>query len=366
MPSITAYPGSATNSSGAGTQAWLNASNALADDGAYASIALTALSDTQWLLVNTFDFSAIPAGSTIDGIEVTYRRFASGTQVRDLSVRLVKTGSTLVGTDQANTSSDWPTSEAARVYGGSADTWSSGLTLTDIQGSGFGVAIRVKNNAFATRTPSVDAVSITVYYTPSSQHYDETSGEVTVLAITAGADTLSADETGGSQLLLATLTGIDGMVYTDLSGSVTLLVTLAGADQLVMAEHAGSVLLRAVLDGEDWPGLVDAAGSVALTATLGGHDTLAALDTSGKQLILATLGGTDGAVVFDHAGVVLLTATFNGSDLLTTDFHAAPLLLLVRVADPYAAPAVALDDPWQASLDIDDPYTAIVQNPIVR
>lgn len=59
----------------------------------------------------------------------------------------------------------WPTSEGVATYGGADDTWSSGLTDSDIRGANFGVTLRATGPGGPSYTVYVDYIRVRVHGT---------------------------------------------------------------------------------------------------------------------------------------------------------------------------------------------------------
>lgn len=142
---------------------WSNLSNALSSDNAYASTTINS-SNTQsdYLVVTNFGFS-VPTNETVTGVEVVIEKSRNNlfTFVNDLDVRLVQAGS-LTGVSRAY-GGGYPIFDLNYTYGSNIDLWGLGLTPSDINNSGFGVAI-ASNYIFGFGGTSVfiDAVTINV------------------------------------------------------------------------------------------------------------------------------------------------------------------------------------------------------------
>jgi len=127
---------------------------------------------TDYLRATNFSVD-IPAGATIDGIEVRYDKWRAGggfgEEIRDNHIYLVKSGSVIGGcTDKADTSTNWPTSDTDTYtnYGAAADLWNCNLTESDVEDSTFGVELSAQCvGGFLTAASRVDHVQIKVYYT---------------------------------------------------------------------------------------------------------------------------------------------------------------------------------------------------------
>lgn len=142
-------PGTAIDDAAVGTQAWSNPTNALADDGIFASAVSvgSGSATTHYLDVTNFGFS-IPSNATVQGIQVDIERKSSTASsvcgatntACDNSIVIINSSGTLGSTNKATTTV-WPTTEAFASYGGSADLWSAAWAPSDINSSNFGVAI---------------------------------------------------------------------------------------------------------------------------------------------------------------------------------------------------------------------------------
>ena len=110
--------------------------------------------DSGLLIAKQFGFS-IPATATITGITATFTRYkssingtrgATGATVKDTTIQLLKNGAA-VGSNFAQTSTDWTTSPLATTYGGSANLWGTTWTPADINNANFGIEIDVAAKA---------------------------------------------------------------------------------------------------------------------------------------------------------------------------------------------------------------------------
>lgn len=168
--------GTFANDPGSGVT-WSTPSNAASSNNSYALFAGAPnfTQTTVYLKATNYGFS-IPSGSTINGIEVIIERKAAintlVSYVKDNTVKLYKAG-TITGSDKADTSTKWPTSDTDKTYGSSSDLWGDSWTDSDINNSGFGVGIKVTTTGGGggkdpNVTASIDWIRITVYYTVSS------------------------------------------------------------------------------------------------------------------------------------------------------------------------------------------------------
>ncbi|HCV43174.1 MAG TPA: hypothetical protein DGH68_06795, partial [Bacteroidetes bacterium] len=167
--------GTGANVASVGTVAWTNPGNALTNNNSYATVTL-ASQTSNYLQTTNYGF-AIPTDATINGIQATIGRFenttGTGNDVRDNVVQLIKAGA-LVGSNYAVTGTDWPTSETAVNYGGTADLWGATWTPAEVNATNFGVALSA--NSTNSRTASVDYMTISVTYTPAPQTYTWNGG----------------------------------------------------------------------------------------------------------------------------------------------------------------------------------------------
>jgi hypothetical protein len=149
---------------------WTGLTNTTSSNNAYASVSnLSQGLATDYLQLTNFGFSAdLPASATVVGIEVEIERSTGALTIVDDTIRLRKaTGQ--VGTSKADPSTAWPTVDAARVYGGATDLWSTSsliLSAVDIRDSGFGLDIAAQATApgFGARA-LIDFVRVRIHYT---------------------------------------------------------------------------------------------------------------------------------------------------------------------------------------------------------
>lgn len=174
-----------TTDSGTGTLDWSNAAQIGKEDGSYATTVSPMSSGTQSYYLKMTDLAfRVATGATIEGIKVDVRRLASGnSSIYDGAVRLIK-GGTIQTHDKAS-ATFWSTSIETASYGGSSDLWGTTWTPSQINSSGFGVALSAKSSSGASVSPSVDAVSITIY----------TDQATVTLTWGSGSDTESATST---------------------------------------------------------------------------------------------------------------------------------------------------------------------------
>ncbi len=148
----------------AGNVAWSSPSNAASSNDSYATATLSASQTTHYLKALGGCF-VIPPASTITNVEARVEAKASGSDVADLEVKLVK-GGVISGTSQ-HTGSALGTSDSVRSYSASPATWGVALTAADVNAADFGVALRYTNSAGAERIVYVDDIEIRISFTPA-------------------------------------------------------------------------------------------------------------------------------------------------------------------------------------------------------
>jgi hypothetical protein len=197
-----AYAGTAVNDASYGTVAWTNPTNAVgttdAISAAVASPASNGTNISQYLKLTNFGFS-IPTGATVTGVQVTLN-ITSDASAGGLTGRqsgmIVKAGAT-AGTDKG--SQTWDQTNSTNVMGSSSDLWGTTLTPTDINSTGFGVAVSVyasyDNFGSLQLSTGIDSAQITVYYTvPSgvmSYYNNATPADLTAIS-SSGSDPTNA------------------------------------------------------------------------------------------------------------------------------------------------------------------------------
>lgn len=195
---------------GAGLVAWTDMNGVRSAGGSRASASLSPIFDTSQNLVMTdFGFS-IPAGATIDGIEVSVEHRQNGGafgSVLNLQDHVVKigtsaSGSAVLSSDNKARSEKWDNSDEVVTYGSSSDDWGTTWTPEDINHSTFGVVLSVKSDAaIVTRNAQIDHVTVTVTYTEAVP-VDTTAPELSDPLITTPTNddtptfTFTTDEDG--------------------------------------------------------------------------------------------------------------------------------------------------------------------------
>ena len=244
--------GTVANDTGVGTLGWhlfndagaLSGTEVSSDNGTYAGVYGNSSATTNYLKCTNFGFttSDIPSGSTIDGIEVEYRKYRVGNPtVSATVVKLVK-GGTIQGNDIAG-DTDWATAETADVYGSSTEK--GGLTIadTDVTASNFGAALSM-TWAF-TRLGGigdngvVDQVRMRVYYTEGdgtlNMSATATIGVTATGAATGGTPTTLKWASGNNLNLASVTTNAPDLVDGSAGDNSTYYQATGNANQYITA-----------------------------------------------------------------------------------------------------------------------------------
>lgn len=161
-----------------GTEDWGTEGNAAADDATRATYSSSAVRGT-WTghtiyLTAQQLVTEIPAGATVDGIEIIIQRretAADLTTWKDSAVFLIKGLAIQDAADNKAVATEYTTTDASVTYGGPADLWGVTWTATEINAVGFGVAISVgvtTDDGESTSVPEVDLISAVIYYTAAA------------------------------------------------------------------------------------------------------------------------------------------------------------------------------------------------------
>lgn len=298
--------GAGADVSSVGSIAWTNPNN-IASAGQSATATLGTFV-SHYLQATNFGF-AVPPSATILGISASITKSNSAaSSVADSSVKIVKAG-TATGTDHASATA-WSTVATAQAYGGSNDLWGVTWLPSDINNSGFGIAISAKSLGVGSTNCAVYAfVAITVFYSVSNG---------------TPSDFLQLTSYGFSVPIAATISGVQikltGLQSQQLgiSGNVTAALINGGAQignakTFFLPTSAGLVTLGSSSDL--W--------GAALTGTIVDSATF------GVQIQASTPGGV---ITFSvDAAQIQVFYSFNGSDeLLASNFGFAVAALAVQ------------------------------------
>jgi len=157
-------PTTAANVDRDGKVYWLDPDNAMDDDADYAVGSPEKNTYSDWLRLTNFDFSAIPSGATINGIELQYKRDATNANdICDSALYLRKT-SGQIGDNKAS-ATKYATSKETVTYGGASDLWGYAWTQSDIVSANFGVDLSVLETQNLVTSCNIYYCQIRVYYT---------------------------------------------------------------------------------------------------------------------------------------------------------------------------------------------------------
>jgi hypothetical protein len=135
-------PGTVVNTTGVGTAAWTNPTNAEVADGVNATVPVGVAGKSNYLAATNFGFS-VPTGSTIQGIATTVLESGGTNLYYDNIIELIQ-GGTIQGNNEARSSSTyWPPTLTLINYGGATDLWGLTWTVAQINSSNFGFAVSV-------------------------------------------------------------------------------------------------------------------------------------------------------------------------------------------------------------------------------
>lgn len=166
----TQGPNSAATITGTG---WTSPANAATTNAVYATESVVSLGCSDVLVFSVYGFS-VPSGAIINGVTVSIVGHGSASGL-DLSssqgcgagTQLTKTAGVGVGS-VINDATPWSTIDATFTEGSGATLWGTTWTSADINGTGFGVLVRIENtNGTLARTANVDSVLVTVTFTPT-------------------------------------------------------------------------------------------------------------------------------------------------------------------------------------------------------
>lgn len=167
-----------------GVADWVSPTNALTSNNSRTRSTVSQSGVSDFLVcTNYFTVADIPAGSTIDGIEVQVENQSEAFDLLDNSLRL-HSGGADIGDNKANTD-DWGANDSFALYpptGGATDMWGTSLTQADLISSGFGVSLQAINHHASFSTwGEVDVIQCRVHYTeaPPSIEIDATSDTLT-------------------------------------------------------------------------------------------------------------------------------------------------------------------------------------------
>lgn len=241
---------------------WSNPGNISAADASVANVVLTGAGDTShWLVATDFGFS-IPATDQIVGIVAEFRMRVAAPSA-DLDSATLWLGGAATGTEKtANSPLGGSFGYISR--GGATDDWDATLTGSDVNSTGFGVALSAVRFS---GTPDIecDHVRVTVHHSPAGV---ELAGSIDIVTAWAGdLQVVQTHELAGSIDIATDWAGtLSVLEIQDLAGSIDIVTDWSGDLQV-----QGNVPLAGEIDiATDWSGdlsvtrEVDLAGDIAI------------------------------------------------------------------------------------------------------
>ena len=146
-----------------GDVAWTNPTDIATSNDTRATVTLGLVSSSQVLRVDNLGF-AVPATSAIRGVIVTVEGNETTLGAPITWEANLLMGGSRVGT--AKTGWNFGTSDSTVSLGATNDLWGTSLLASDVNGTGFGVDVRVTVGGFggAANDFAVDYISVTVFY----------------------------------------------------------------------------------------------------------------------------------------------------------------------------------------------------------
>ena len=155
--------GTGTNYNDGGNVAWTAPALIEEDDGAITTSNLNNGQTSQMLKATNFGFT-IPEGASVTDVSFSYQRRSNSTnRTREHTVAMLDAGGS-AGTNKADTSTYWATSDETRTLNGDGTYWGITLTPTLCNDADFGIEIKVSSSS-GSSIACIDYVSCTVTYT---------------------------------------------------------------------------------------------------------------------------------------------------------------------------------------------------------
>ena len=158
-------PATAFGARGTGSSTWLNPDN-IFGAGSTSILLFDADTTSRGLAASNFDFSSIPDGSTIDGIEVQITNFKQDVADNmDWNTARLILADDSDGAQNRNTDLvDFTGSNQTDTAGGSSELWTETINVTDVKDVDWGFFCK----CFANNSncgANIDAIDMKVYYT---------------------------------------------------------------------------------------------------------------------------------------------------------------------------------------------------------
>lgn len=349
------FPGTMVGNRGAGSTVWANPDNAKANDAVYASVLLFSV-NSKHLAASNFDFSVIPAGSTIDGIEVEVQGYdhSVGTSVWN-ALRLILADDSDGSENKQAELSQLTTSLQTDVAGGASDLWSETIIRADVQDIDFGFQVSI--NATDVGNQRIDSLRMKVFYTEggasgtvasiidvSSEVLQEKGGQGAPMSL-INMLVASAGKHAGSGLIenvIDLLATIDGSAGIAKSGIIELLIDASvSVDETPGRQAVAKAIINILADALESTNRQAVAEAIV--------DQLAAIDgkktaSNVASAIINLLAKTDGSQAEAHSGVAQLlidAATMTDGTPARSSTAQSVIDLMASVAETTNRSAVA-------------------------
>jgi len=159
-------PSSAVTVWQTGSADWSDPTNVYTSNNLYATASFSAFIGHTYYLDATDFTMGVPAGATLNGIEVEIERKANAAGVKDDAVQLI-IGGTPQGDDKKDVVTFYPAFDQYASYGDSTDLWNLRRpSVEEINASNFGLRFAVQGTKDT--NVSIDHIRIKVYYTPAA------------------------------------------------------------------------------------------------------------------------------------------------------------------------------------------------------
>ena len=147
---------------------WGSPNNIKLDDAAEATNQSSNVDEISFgLAASNFDFTSIPIGATIDGIEVRVGDYflAVSTQDHDwTTVRLILADNTDGSVNRFADFTDWTDTAQTDGSGNSSDLWSETINDTDVKDVDWGFFIGITSQVSVVSRAEIDFMQMKVYY----------------------------------------------------------------------------------------------------------------------------------------------------------------------------------------------------------
>ena len=143
---------------------YTNLNNVLTDNSSAAQATSSGREEADRIKVS-FSHS-VPAGATIDGIEIKIRWRSDGGDYDQVLIQLEKT-TVGVGANKS-TGAAIPSTNQTITFGGAADLWSTTWTDSEVNASTFGVLISVEDSTSGADSVNIEAVLSQINYTAAA------------------------------------------------------------------------------------------------------------------------------------------------------------------------------------------------------